>query len=124
MWFLYGPSILEPNVGRLGSPSFLTERQWPGLFAETAGMSGALDQEPGREAFDSESSPTLANGTRENLYRHRCPTCMQEHVVNEVRHRLAYGRQLTCSCKCEIQRRKAIKMKWRSTRHRLPDPDK
>lgn len=40
---------------------------------------------------------------------HRCPVCRQLHEVNEARHSVAYGRQLTCSCECEIRKRKAWK---------------
>ena len=39
-------------------------------------------------------------------YVHICPICKEIHFVNEAKHRLAYGKQYTCSLKCEIERRK------------------
>lgn len=43
-------------------------------------------------------------------YVHICPICGTRHFVNEVRHRLAYGKHYCCSIDCEIKIRKA----WRA----------
>ena len=32
---------------------------------------------------------------------HTCPVCGAGHEVHPVLHRLAYGRQLTCSARCK-----------------------
>ena len=40
------------------------------------------------------------------MHAHRCPVCDKMHLVNPVRHNFAYGRQLTCCCECEVQKRK------------------
>ena len=46
-----------------------------------------------------------------------CPICGKIHSVNPVRHSLAYGRPITCSSMCEIQRRK--KWKWHGNKVRI-----
>lgn len=62
-------------------------------------------------AFLAEDFPTVASlplpdGRREVTHLHECPVCGKGHRVNEVRHALAYGRQLTCSCDCERRKRR------------------
>lgn len=49
---------------------------------------------------------SIPNQPRDSMHAHRCPVCDQMHLVNPVRHSLAYGRQLTCCCECEVQKRK------------------
>lgn len=40
---------------------------------------------------------------------HVCPVCGKTHAVNPARHSVAWGRQLTCSCGCESERRRRIR---------------
>jgi hypothetical protein len=49
-----------------------------------------------------------ANPTQSRLYAHICPICGRKHVVNALRHRFAYGKQLACSFECDIARRRAM----------------
>lgn len=42
----------------------------------------------------------------DDMHVHRCPVCDKKHLVNQVRHSFAYGKQLTCCCECEVQKRK------------------
>jgi len=46
--------------------------------------------------------------TQSRLYAHICPICGKKHVVNAVRHRFAYGKQLACCLECDIARRRAM----------------
>jgi hypothetical protein len=50
---------------------------------------------------------------RTRQYVHLCPVCGKWHFVNEATHRVAYGKQYSCSLECEIKRRKA----WRHSAH-------
>ena len=78
-------------------------------------MNSTDTEEPWQVAPDvTAATRALKKERQESHHVYRCPTCEKEHRVNEARHRLAYGRQLTCSCECEVQRRKKVKMKWRN----------
>jgi hypothetical protein len=107
--------MLVENTGRLGCPSILGRSQVLEIFPETDCMNSTDAEEPWQVASDvTAATRTLWKEQQENLHVYRCPTCEKKHLVNEARHRLAYGRQLTCSCVCEVQRRKKVKMKWRN----------
>jgi hypothetical protein len=41
----------------------------------------------------------------DNNHLHECPVCGEGHFVNQARHTMAYGRQLTCSYECERLKR-------------------
>jgi hypothetical protein len=115
MWPLYSFSIFEVNIGRVGRLPLLGERQLPALDPETFCMGCSDIQEQGQETTSTATNTRASWKERqESLHVYRCPTCEKDHLVNEARHRLAYGRQLTCSCECEVQRRKKVKMKWRN----------
>jgi hypothetical protein len=43
------------------------------------------------------------------MFPHRCPVCEKLHWVNQARHSVAWGSQLTCSRECEVRQRK----RWR-----------
>ncbi|OQW43065.1 MAG: hypothetical protein A4S08_10230 [Proteobacteria bacterium SG_bin4] len=58
--------------------------------------------------IESISSNVNGAGSKDS-YLHHCPICGTEHQVNHIRHIMAYGRHITCSVTCEIQRRK----KWK-----------
>jgi hypothetical protein len=40
---------------------------------------------------------------------HICPVCGKPHTVTEARQSVAWGRQLTCSCACEVERRRRVR---------------
>lgn len=40
---------------------------------------------------------------------HQCPACQQLHVVHPVLHRVACGRQLTCSAHCRQQWKQQVR---------------
>lgn len=40
---------------------------------------------------------------------HRCPVCHRPHFRNAIEHRLAYGRQLTCSPGCKVRFREVAR---------------
>jgi hypothetical protein len=40
---------------------------------------------------------------------HVCPVCGKMHAVNPARHSVSWGRQLTCSCVCEAERRRRVR---------------
>ena len=114
MWPLYDFSIFEENIGRLESPPILGKPRLLAPYPEADRMSNEDTREHGQDAPDTAETSLLPSRRKLNgLYLHLCPICGTEHRVNEARHRVAYGRQLTCSCECEVQRRKKIRMKWR-----------
>jgi len=39
---------------------------------------------------------------------HICPVCGKRHEVHPVLHQVAYGRQLTCSCRCKAAYRRQV----------------
>ena len=41
--------------------------------------------------------------------RHTCPVCGTRHAVHPVLHRLAYGKQLTCSPRCRMDFRVVVR---------------
>ena len=70
-----------------------------------------LSRKPGflTDEFSSTANPSLLY-TRSNItHLHECPVCGKGHRVNAARHAVSYGRQLTCSCDCEGQKRR----RWR-----------
>lgn len=40
---------------------------------------------------------------------HVCPVCGKAHAVNPARQSVSWGRQLTCSCDCEAERRRQVR---------------
>lgn len=48
-------------------------------------------------------------------FAHRCPICEKRHWVNQARHSVAWGRQFTCSCECEVRQR----IRWREPENQL-----
>lgn len=120
MWLFSLSFIDDSDHGRLGRPLFFLEME--PMLKIGPEPNNIRNRRPITSAV--EAAAPLPDGREPTCYMYRCPTCMKEHAVNEVRHRLAYGRQLTCSCNCEIQRRKMIKKKWRSMSPKLPNLDK
>lgn len=45
------------------------------------------------------------------MVTHTCPICKRRHEVREVRTVLACGRQLTCSPRCESERRTGMRQR-------------
>jgi hypothetical protein len=43
---------------------------------------------------------------------HVCPVCGKTHAVAPARQLVAWGRQLTCSCACEHERRRMRKQRF------------
>jgi hypothetical protein len=78
-----------------GRPCFLGVQPMLELHpeAETA-------EDRGQEA-DANAPPPLERP--QTFYVHRCPVCGKVHQVNAARHSVAYGRQLTCCCACELR---------------------
>jgi hypothetical protein len=119
MWW-YALSFMDDvDRGRLGRPLFFLDMA--PMLNPDPNPDMTRDRAPAAAAIEAVTPPPDARDPECHL--HRCPICMNEHAVNEARHRLAYGRQLTCSCKCEIQRRKMVKRKWRSPPRELPIVD-
>ena len=40
---------------------------------------------------------------------HVCPVCGKTHAVTPARQSLAWGRQLSCCCACEGERRRRVR---------------
>lgn len=40
---------------------------------------------------------------------HVCPVCGKAHAVTSARQSVAWGRQLCCSCDCELERRRRVR---------------
>lgn len=55
----------------------------------------------------STESVNYPESVRTRKYVHLCSICGKRHFINEARHRVAYGKQYSCSSKCESIRRKA-----------------
>ena len=41
--------------------------------------------------------------------QHTCPVCGKTHAVTAARQSVAWGRRLTCSCTCEVERRRRVR---------------
>jgi len=57
------------------------------------------------ERLSSNATLQLPDERHDITHLHECPVCGEGHFVNQVRHTLAYGRQLTCSYECERLKR-------------------
>lgn len=75
---------------------------------ETMASSGVSKADHGRMA-ETVDGPESG---RTRQYAHLCPICGKKHFVKEARHRVAYGKQYSCSLECEIKRRKAMGSLW------------
>lgn len=67
---------------------------------------GSMSSEQFQKFLQCEQELSVPNRASDDMHAHRCPVCDKSHLVNQVRHSLAYGRQLTCCCECEVQKRK------------------
>lgn len=67
---------------------------------------GSMSSIQFQEFLQCAQSLPAPNRPRDGMHAHRCPVCDKMHLVNPVRHSFAYGRQLTCCCECEVQKRK------------------
>jgi hypothetical protein len=74
----------------LGAPSMLNLEQHPDTAPHHAPKAPAATTAPA-----GEPQPVA--------YRHCCPVCGTVHWVNAARHSVAYGKQLTCCCECEVR---------------------
>jgi transcription elongation factor Elf1 len=107
MWLLSVSFIDDPDRGCLGRPPFLGKQPILKLHPEAEGAQ-EMGQDPPAIA------PPPPHKRQQVFHTYRCPVCGKEHQVNPARHNVGWGRQLTCSCACEIQRRKAVRRKWRN----------
>lgn len=67
---------------------------------------GSMSSEQFQEFLQCTQEFQIPNLPSGDMHAHHCPVCDKKHLVNPVRHSLAYGRQLTCCCECEVQKRK------------------
>jgi hypothetical protein len=109
MWLLSVSFIDDAERRCLGRPLML---DMPPRFD----LGPAVEDLTGRQFDAAAVTVPPARETLSARHVYRCPVCGTAHEVNEARHRVAYGRQLTCSCACEIRRRKAVKDRWRNRR--------
>jgi hypothetical protein len=88
--------IVDADRGRFGRPRFLGVQPMLELHpeAETA-------EDRGQEA--RAIAPPPPRERQQTFHVHRCPVCGKVHQVNAARHGVAYGRQLTCCCACELR---------------------
>jgi hypothetical protein len=59
-------------------------------------------------------APDVSAGTpqyplQENRMVHQCPLCLRLHAVHPVLHRVAYGKQLTCSPRCKLRWKQQVR---------------
>lgn len=45
----------------------------------------------------------------EHAVIHQCPVCQRLHAVHPVLHRVAYGKQLTCSPRCKLRWKQQVR---------------
>jgi hypothetical protein len=43
---------------------------------------------------------------------HICPVCGKALAVTPAHQSVAWGRQLCCSCACEVERRRRVRRQW------------
>jgi hypothetical protein len=70
------------------------------------------------------TSPAMRNGPSDGsgpVSLHVCPVCGKTHAVPQARQLVACGRQLTCSCACEHERRRIRKQRFHAYVLRVQD---
>lgn len=58
------------------------------------------------------TSPAMLNVPSESwnpVHLHVCPVCNKTHAVTPAYQSVAWGRQLCCSCVCEVERRRRVR---------------
>jgi hypothetical protein len=88
--------MVDADRGRLGRPCFLGVQHMRELHPEAETV-----EDSGQEADAIAPLPPLDR--QQTFHVHRCPVCGKVHQVNAARHSVAYGRQLTCCCACELR---------------------
>lgn len=67
---------------------------------------GSMSDEQFHKFLQCTQKSQATNQSGDSLHAHCCPVCEKVHLVNQARHSVAYGKQLTCCCECEAQKRK------------------
>jgi hypothetical protein len=85
-------------------------RAWPraGRWRGTRPGSVSRDSANGlrRTRFGTLRGTGHLTAGADSLATHICPVCGKRYEVHTVLHQFAYGRQLTCSCRCKAAHRR------------------